>query len=133
MERLERVNKQEPFISSALSDKLLGPDFVNFDDPMMMSVVPSDMEAALLNEADPLSQLEGHDRNNFKNQVMTIRDFGAIDSKRTSQASETSNEREFMKMLAAQQVKASLQLASDGVSPSAEHLEEPSLVGKRES
>ena len=32
-----------------------------------------------------MSQTENFDRGNFKNQVMTIKDFGAIDSKRTSQ------------------------------------------------
>ena len=47
----------------------------------------------IISEKDDLSQKEY--RENFKNQVMTIKDFGAIDSKRTSQQSETSNEREF--------------------------------------
>ena len=47
-----------------------------------------------------MSTTDKLDRGNFKNQVMMIKDFGAIDSKRTSQQSETSNEREFMAMLA---------------------------------
>ena len=50
-------------------------------------------------EREGLSLSEGRERGNFKNQVMTIKDFGGIDSKRTSQVSETSNERDFMKML----------------------------------
>ena len=53
-----------------------------------------------LSEQEAMSQTEQFDRGNFKNQVMTIKDFGAIDSKRTSQQSETSNEKDFMKMLA---------------------------------
>ena len=69
---------------------------------------------------------------------MTIRDFSAIDSKRTSQQSETSNERDFIRMLANQQAENNQKTQpvseeNDVVSPSAEHLEEPSIIGKRES
>ena len=95
-------------------------------------------EPKLPEQDDLLSQSERLDRSNFKNQVMTIRDFSAIDSKRTSQQSETSNERDFIRMLASQQAKTSQKTQpvseeNDLVSPSAEHLEEPSIIGKRES
>jgi hypothetical protein len=80
------------------------------------------------------------DRGNFKNQVMTIKDFGGIDSKRTSQQSETSNEKEFLRMLSNQTQKNNPNVnSSDGYknhdisSPTAEHLEEPSIIGRRES
>ena len=80
-----------------------------------------------------MSQTENFDWGNFKNQVMTIKDFGAIDSKRTSQQSETSNEKDFMRMLANQKNRTQEHAAdSNGISPTAEHLEEPSIVGKRE-
>ena len=38
-----------------------------------------------LSDQDDMSKTEQFDRGNFKNQVMTIKDFGGIDSKRTSQ------------------------------------------------
>ena len=63
---------------------------------------------------------------NFKNQVMTIKDFGLIDSKRTSNQSETSNEKEFNKMLSLAQAKG-----SRDSTPSAEMPQEPSLLGKQ--
>ena len=68
---------------------------------------------------------------------MTIKDFGAIDSKRTSQQSETSNEKDFMKMLANQKNRQETSHNlnnpdTQDVSPTAEHLEEPSIIGKRE-
>ncbi len=48
LERLERVNKQEPFISSAISDKLLGSnDFTGLDDPMLASALNSDTADAI--------------------------------------------------------------------------------------
>ena len=43
LERLERVNKQEPFISSNISDKLLGSgDFTGFDEPLLPSALQSE-------------------------------------------------------------------------------------------
>lgn len=74
------------------------------------------------------SPLKAVDSANFKNQVMTIKDFEGIDSKRTSQQSETSNERDFLKMLESRKSKV-IHDGSDGISPSAEHLEEPSVIG----
>lgn len=45
LERLERVNKQEPFISSNISDKLLGSgDFTGFDEPLLPSALQSDTD-----------------------------------------------------------------------------------------
>ena len=73
------------------------------------------------------------DSANFKNQVMTIKDFEGIDSKRTSQQSETSNERDFLKMLENRKHKGVVNDTSELISPSAEHLEEPSIMGKRET
>ena len=61
---------------------------------------------------------------------MTIKDFGAIDSKRTSQQSETSNEKDFLKMLANQKNRDFQK--QDDSSPTAEHLDEPSIIGKKE-
>lgn len=151
LERLERVNKQEPFISSNISDKLLGSgDFGVFDEPLLPSALQSETDPVGMTSNQPenmlktgentpqlsnqeqLSQTEKIDRGNFKNQVMTIKDFGAIDSKRTSQQSETSNEKDFMKMLANQKNRNLNNTEDNGISPTAEHLEEPSIVGKRE-
>ena len=114
LERLERVNKNEPLISSAKSDKLLGSgDFTGSEEPMLPSGLVSDTDQGgdqsnlgaaahgdKQSEKEEMSTTDKLDRGNFKNQVMMIKDFGAIDSKRTSQQSETSNEREFMAMLA---------------------------------
>ena len=59
---------------------------------------------------------------------MTIKDFSGIDSKRTSQQSETSNEKDFMKMLANQKNRNLDNTNGDEISPTAEHLEEPSII-----
>ena len=75
LERLERVNKQEPFISSVISDNLIGSGgFAELQDPLMASALQSEVDPTVLKEAnklleqeDPLSQSERQDRSNFKN------------------------------------------------------------------
>ena len=96
------MNKQDPFIisSGAISDNLLGvtgDDLNALDGPLLQSALQSDNapSAVVTGAAEKdiglvapedisLSNTEQLDRGNFKNQVMTIKDFGAIDSKRTS-------------------------------------------------
>lgn len=53
LERLERVNKQEPLISSVISDNFMGSrDFTALDDPMLASALNSDHEPAPMADAN---------------------------------------------------------------------------------
>ena len=75
---------------------------------------------------------------NFKNQVITIKDFGLLDSERTSRVSELSMEKDLENVVMTEKEAGEIGKqqrleTGDLVSPSAEHLEEPSIVASRET
>ena len=110
------------------------------DDPNLVvqenSFNPTFMDGNLKDEADLLKEFRDKEGGKM-NQVITIKDFGLLDSKRTSGVSELSIEKNLENVVMTEkeaEMGRQMQLEqADVVSPSAEHLEEPSIVASKET
>ena len=102
MERLEKVNRVDTNFKDLEKqvfdvDGRMPPSIISLtgsDDPNSIVMQENQFnEGNLKDEADLLDKERFRDGVNFKNQVITIKDFGLLDSKRTSGVSELSIEK----------------------------------------
>ena len=147
VERLEKVNRVDANFKDLEKqvfdvDGLMPPSIISLtgsDDPNSIVMQENQFnEGNLKDEADLLDKERFRDGVNFKNQVITIKDFGLLDSKRTSGVSELSIEKNLENVImtekeAGEMIKQQRLDEGNIVSPSAEHLEEPSIVASRET
>ena len=147
VERLEKVNRVDANFKDLEKqvfdvDGRMPPSIISLtgsDDPNSIVMQENQFnEGNLKDEADLLDKERFRDGVNFKNQVITIKDFGLLDSKRTSGVSELSIEKNLENVImtekeAGEMIKQQRLDEGNIVSPSAEHLEEPSIVASRET
>ena len=142
VERLEKATRNELDNGGRDLDK----EFFELDGPLPPSIVSanvSDDPASIMiqenqfnekNLKDEAELLEKEKQGNFKNQVISIKDFGLLDSERTSKVSEMSLDKDLENLIVPKsKVPERGSLAGELASPSAEHLEEPSIVASRET
>lgn len=142
VERLEKATRNEFDNGGKDIDK----ELFELDGPLPPSIVSanvSDDPASIIiqenqfnekNLKDEAELLQKDKPGNFKNQVISIKDFGLLDSERTSKVSEMSLDKELENLIVPQnKLPERGNLADELASPSAEHLEEPSIVASREN
>ena len=147
VERLEKVrndNNVKDLENEVFAvDGPMPPSIISLtgsDDPNLVvqenSFNPTFMDGNLKDEADLLKEFRDKEGGKM-NQVITIKDFGLLDSKRTSGVSELSIEKNLENVVMTEkeaEMGRQMQLEqADVVSPSAEHLEEPSIVASKET
>lgn len=142
VERLEKATRND----IDTGGKNLGKELFDLDGPLPPSIVSaavSEDPASIMiqenqfnekNLKDEAELLEKEKPGNFKNQIISIKDFGLLDSERTSKVSEMSLEKELENLIVPKgKAPDNNGPLAELASPSAEHLEEPSIVATRET